>query len=53
MQYQLMGLSEQYRQLWQKQINQPLTKPVRFLDYFAFEPKPSITMASTKHSFSD
>jgi len=54
MQYQLMGLSEQYRQLWQKQINQPLTKPVRFLDYFAFLGlKPSITMASTKHSFSD
>ncbi len=54
MQYQTMGLSEQYRALWQKQINQPLTKPVRFSEYFAFLGlKPVFTTASKEQNFSD
>ena len=54
MQYQTMGLSAQYRQLWQKQINQPLTQPVRFSEYFAFlGVKPVFTTASREQKFSD
>ncbi|RZF93146.1 hypothetical protein EXT42_08935 [Pseudoalteromonas sp. CO302Y] len=54
MQYQKVGLSEQYRQLWLKQINSPLTKPVRYADYFAFTGvKPVITTALSSKEFSD
>lgn len=54
MQYQTMSLSEQYRELWQKQINQPLTKPIRFSEYFAFLGlKPVFTTASKEQKFSD
>ncbi len=54
MQYQTIGLSEQYRKLWQKQINHPLTKPIRFSEYFAFlSVKPVITSSSTEQIFSD
>lgn len=54
MQYQKVGLSEQYRQLWLKQINSPLTKPVRYTDYFAFiGVKPVITTALSSKEFSD
>ncbi len=54
MQYQTMALSQQYRQLWQKQINQPLTKPIRFIDYFTFlGVKPTITTTSSLDKFSD
>ena len=54
MQYQKVRLSEQYRQLWLKQINSPLTKPVRYTDYFAFiGVKPVITTALSSKEFSD
>ena len=40
--------------LWQKQINQPLTKPIRFSEYFAFLGlKPVFTTASKEQKFSD